>query len=81
MDPLSATLLAAAVAWGSILLARVVPFERVWGPRGLRIVAGASLANVALYVMGAPLDGWRAWVLPMSAALLVAAARLRLRAA
>lgn len=57
MDPLSASLLAAAVAWLSILAVVHLPAGRL-PVRRLRVVGGATIAALGALVLGAPLPDW-----------------------
>lgn len=55
MDAVTGALVAAVVAWLSILAAALLPLRLPRRP--LRVVGGISLAALALVVLGAPVPG------------------------
>lgn len=57
MDPLTASLLAAAVAWLSILAVVHLPAGRL-PVRRLRVVGGLTIAALGAVVLGLPLPDW-----------------------
>ncbi len=57
MDPLTASLLAASVAWLSILAVVHLPAGRL-PVRRLRVVGGLTIAALGAVVLGVPLPGW-----------------------
>lgn len=58
MEAVTGALLAAGVAWASILAARRLPLERAFGENGLRLLAAASLAVIGLHLVGVPVGAW-----------------------
>ncbi len=57
MDPLTASLLAAAVAWASILAVVHLPRGRL-PIQQIRLVGGITIAALGAVVLGAPIPGW-----------------------
>lgn len=57
MDPLIVSLLAAVVAWVSILVVVHLPAGRFPVER-LRVVGGLTIAALGAVVLGAPLPAW-----------------------
>lgn len=57
LTPLTASLLAATVAWASILAVVHLPARRL-PVRRLRVVGGLTIAALGAVVLGVPLPGW-----------------------
>lgn len=74
MDPVTGALVAAAIAWASILLARRVPLERAFGARGLRLLAAGSLVVLGLGLVGLRMGPW-GWVALLALAFALALAK------
>ena len=57
MEPVVGAVVAAAVAWASILAAGLAPAGRL-DPRALRLGGGLSLGAIGLAMLGLPIPAW-----------------------
>ncbi len=57
---MTGALLAAGIAWASILFAILAPVGRVLDARAFRVAGAGTLAIVGLQILGLPLPGYAA---------------------